>query len=323
MTKRTTRIYACGGAAINIASVFSNTQDKPGFSDLKLSFIDTSRSNIQKFNPEESQVFILPNVDGSGKVRRENASEIANVIKKVLIDQEPGDSNIVMFSTSGGSGSVMGPLILGELLKRGETVVALVIGSSESKITTDNTIGTIKTLESKVNETNLPVVAMYEHNNGRGLKRSEIDKLMQSNISSLAALFSGDNTGLDSKDLANFVQFSRATNVPPSLVLMTIHHDAEEVAEMKSPIAIASLYHEADREIEGGNALYLCDGIRPEDALDESKIDIHFVINNDTVPDMYRSLMQDQERYAEMESSRGRAANLLGSGQADENGLVF
>ena len=109
-------------------------------------FIDTSSSNVKK-GMNEDNVYILPNLDSSGKKRDENHLEISNVIKEVLVKHKPLDFNIVLFSLSGGSGSVIAPLLISELLSRNIPVIAVCIGSDESVLTANNTLKTLKSLE--------------------------------------------------------------------------------------------------------------------------------------------------------------------------------
>lgn len=99
--KGTIRIYGCGGCGVNQAAFFNNSAEEPNCAEVKTSYIDASRSNLKEEFKEED-IFILPNVDGSGKVRKENHKEISNVIKQVLLQMEPGDLNVVVFSASGG-----------------------------------------------------------------------------------------------------------------------------------------------------------------------------------------------------------------------------
>lgn len=94
-------IYGCGGAGVNATLNFDSGKVEPGQAEIKCGYVDTSRSNLRA-GISEDQVYILPNVDGSGKVRAENHVEIANTIKQILVQIEPGDFNVCVFSASGG-----------------------------------------------------------------------------------------------------------------------------------------------------------------------------------------------------------------------------
>lgn len=99
--KGTIHVFGCGGCGINATSYFNDAAEEANCAEVKTTYVDASRSNMKEEFKDED-VFILPNVDGSGKVRSENHKEIANVVKQVLHQMEPGDMNVVVFSASGG-----------------------------------------------------------------------------------------------------------------------------------------------------------------------------------------------------------------------------
>lgn len=240
------RLYACGGFGINIVSHFDHLAgaNEPGLSIPHPVYIDTSRSNLHAgIKPEH--VFILEDVDGSGKVRRENHEEISRTVKRIIQDHKPLDMNIVVFSASGGSGSVFGPLIISELLARKVPVVGIVVGSDESTITAQNTINTLKSLESIATKNELPVVIYYDHNEPE-VKRSTIDDACRAVIASLSILSSRHNSELDSRDITNWVQFSRSTSVKPRLAMFDVYRSNEAAEEAREPVAIVSLYTSPD-----------------------------------------------------------------------------
>mgnify|MGYP005850219109 CR=1 FL=1 len=97
----TIRIYGAGGAGINIASQFQTRPEQTGYASPQPVYIDTSSSNI-KNHIDKKDLYLLEATDGSGKIRKENANEIQNVIKNVLLEMKPLDLNVVVFSASGG-----------------------------------------------------------------------------------------------------------------------------------------------------------------------------------------------------------------------------
>jgi hypothetical protein len=99
-------IYGAGGAGINVVQRCIEFWGESKYEvdrvcNYNHAFIDTSSSNVKK-GMNEDNVYILPNLDGSGKKRDENHLEISNVIKEVLVKHKPLDFNIVLFSLSGG-----------------------------------------------------------------------------------------------------------------------------------------------------------------------------------------------------------------------------
>lgn len=96
------RIYCAGGAGINIGKKYGgNLPERIGSAKLMTCYIDTSRTNLHDV-PDPENVFVLPELDGSGKVRKENHEAISQMIPRILKDYPAGDFNIVIFSASGG-----------------------------------------------------------------------------------------------------------------------------------------------------------------------------------------------------------------------------
>lgn len=97
----TITLFGCGGAGINQVAFFNNADQEPNCANIHTGYVDASHSNMRDdFNKDD--IFLLDNVDGSGKVRKENHQEIANVVKQILLQIQPGDLNVVVFSASGG-----------------------------------------------------------------------------------------------------------------------------------------------------------------------------------------------------------------------------
>lgn len=293
------RIYGCGGTGVNIASYFERAAGdaETGHAITHLTYVDTSKSNLNNSLKDE-HIFILDGIDGSGKVRRENHEEIAKNVKALLQTHKPADLNIVVFSASGGSGSVFGPLIVKELLERKLPVVSLVIGSEESEITTQNTINTLKSLDAIAAKTQMPVVICYEHND-RDTKRSDVDVAVRSVIGSLSVLTSRQNSELDTRDVTNWVQFNRSTSVGPRLALFDVFNSNEAAEKVQHPIAIASLYKTPDETPIAIAPEYSAVGY-PRQLPEKFEL-LHFVIGLEGVPVITKKL---QNRLAELEQAR-------------------
>lgn len=97
------RVYGAGGAGLNLACRYNDLPDNPtpGYAEVRPVYIDTSRSNLTAdHNPD--YFYCLEDVDGSGKVRRENHQAISKSIRQILQEFKPLDFNVVIFSASGG-----------------------------------------------------------------------------------------------------------------------------------------------------------------------------------------------------------------------------
>lgn len=214
------KIYAAGGTGINIGRNFIKYTGKsnPGFADIETVFIDTSKSNVDPTIPSE-MLYLVDNLDGSGKLRSSNYTALSECSKEILHNHKPGDINIVVHSGSGGTGSVIGPILVSELLARGETVVALVIGSTGSRIETTNTSKTLKSYEVISQKRETPVIVGYKENSP-STPRGSVDSEIQTSIVLLSAIFSGANRELDGSDLRNFLNYHKTTSYASKLALL-------------------------------------------------------------------------------------------------------
>ncbi len=223
-------LYGCGGAGINVISKFLQYRNKheQGYSDFDLCFVDTSHSNIKENIPADL-VYHIDGLDGSGKKRDSNYKPISERVKDIAQKYKPGDINLVVHSASGGSGSVIGPILAGEISAKHPTIVVLV-GSSDSKIETDNTIKTIKSYDAITKKKGWPLAALYFENNAN-TGRAVVDNSVHIAIILISILFSGSNAELDSADLNNFLHYNKVTSYEPALC--ALHFGSKEISTEK------------------------------------------------------------------------------------------
>jgi hypothetical protein len=233
------RLYACGGASINIVSDIGAMQINPDLlADLLITQIDTSPSNLTtRSTSVENYLMTIPGkVDGGGKNRTENEALIDEHTKPILKAHPPGDANIVVSTGSGSSGSVIATKLTNELLLRGECVIVLLIGTAGSRIEANNSIDTLKNYEQIAKARNAPVVMSYLQNSP-SMPREKVNDHMRSTIMYLAMLFSRRNSGLDSMDLRNWLYFTRPEVVkglvPQLYSLTTLLREYTEEGEAK------------------------------------------------------------------------------------------
>lgn len=298
------RIYGCGGCGLNLASNFVSLQSSEHYADVSTTFIDTSRSNLNDSIPDES-IFIIPDVDGSGKIRAENSTAIQQQIKPLLLKHAPETFNIVMFSGAGGSGSVVGPLVINELLERGETVVAIVVGAYESKISCRNTLNTLKTLDRVSEQHDKPVV-MHFVNTTPEVHRTDIDRDVVRTVSSVLTLCAASNKALDSRDLSTWVNYTRATEVPAQLALLNTftHDEMDALGEIDVPISVACLLNEEDTPHLPHAPDYECTGYRQYADKAETVPDVYAVIHTQGLQEVQKFIGGELKRYEEQERSR-------------------
>jgi len=314
------RLYCCGGAGINIGSHFENgSQNEPGFANIKLTYVDTSKSNLAREGLSKDSVYLLEGVDGSGKVRTENHAEISRNVRNVLQQFKPSFFNVVLFSGSGGSGSVFGPLIVSELLQQGQAVTVIMIGSDDSAISANNTIKTIKSLDAIADRSGLPVVCYYRQNYPE-TKRSEIDADCHYVISTLAVLCSKQNAELDTQDVVNWVQYTKPTSAPARFAKLTLH-DTKGVDAIQSPISIASIMPDPDEPSYNNVPDYHCVGYP---AAKNLNLDArHLVISFDGVAAIAKALEKKVEELDVQKKARVTHEKLAKVTEVGDDGLVL
>ncbi len=317
---RQTRIFACGGCGLSRGADIEQYIPRDGSADVV--YIDTSDANKGKHHTDDNSYFI-PLLRGSGSNRKKNAGVIAKAVKEgdILSLFEPADFNIIVYSAAGGSGSVIGPVLVGELLKQRKTVVSVVVGETDSDNHLNNTIGTLKTLESQAILAEKPAIIDY-HENKPGITIQDVDDDIREALVALVELSSQKNEYLDVEDLTNFVQYTNVIqNQLPQLTSMFIVDDRKTAGSIPEPIAIASLYSNVNDHQAFGNASYRTFGVVPEDSQTEQ---LHFVLNTIGINEILKGLEDKEEQSKKASASRTERRNLISSDDdIDDSGIVF
>lgn len=321
---RTIRYYACGGTGINLLR--SHLEDSVlGQSDPLLglehyTYIDTSFANLH--NVATSDTYTLKGLDGSGSNRPKNAAAIKAILPQILLAHEPMDLNVFLFSASGGSGSVAGPLLLEELLSQGKMCVSIVIGSHETLKRTTNVISTLKGLEQAVERQGRPIVMYYKEN--------DLTKSMVANnlvpkfvLGSLAMLGSGRNKALDSADIQNMFDYHLVTHNAPGLAMLDVFTKAEDIKKTgERAIAYIALLNGEDEVAPQVEADYDKTGFLPLSA--NSKNNFFYTVSVGNLTTMFDRLNSLKQQVA-LKKQNVQSTSKLSDGKTavDATGLVF
>ena len=211
-TTPSVNVFGCGGAGINLlrsVTAYLSTRNT------KYRYIDTSYANI---HPGEEIIVIQG--EGSGLVRSHNATPILQKLTK-LTDEELNlsDINIVLFSMSGGSGSVVAPLLIRELHRRGKLVIAMTVTSSQSQKHTENTLKTLKSLENDAASYNIYLpICIFNNRFGQGL----VDKVFAHKLERLVDLLTLPTAELDKTDRLHWLNAQKTIGAAPGLRLLHV-----------------------------------------------------------------------------------------------------
>ena len=147
------------------------------------------------------------------------------------------------------SGSVAAPVIVSELLAREELTIIVMVGSTGSRIETENTLKTLKSYEMISKKRECPVIVAYRENSPEK-PRSSVDAEVQTLILTIAAMFSGSNKELDSSDLRNFINYHKVTSYTPKLSQLDFFSKDIHLGKGQSLVTVASLMdNETSHEI--------------------------------------------------------------------------
>lgn len=218
-------VYCCGGTGLNIGAEllkFAGLKEE-GFAQIETYLVDTSRSNIRGHVPDD-HVYIFGSgedskVDGAGKRRDTHAALIKQYAPEVLHKFKPADLNIVIHSTSGGTGAPCGHVIVKHLIERDQPVVVIMVGAVSSGQEISNTLKTFDSYERISVDNGKPIVSVY-YENAADKSRKSVNENVQATVMALAAIFSNENHGLDSEDLKNFLNYTRVSKYPPMLAAL-------------------------------------------------------------------------------------------------------
>jgi len=223
------RIYAAGGAGLNIVQAFMagpRTADSMAVTAvLKPCYLDTSYSDIHA-GTDRSQIFHLNDSgdasithDGGGKIQSFNNAAIRDSIQPMLGRFEPTLFNIIVSSASGSSGSVFGLHTAAQLLEMGKIPLVILIGTTASSLEMRNTARTIEKFREVAAAYKKPI-SIYYVENGHGRSIVDVDRDVQGMISHLAVMLSGMNAKLDTQDFVTFFDYTRVAEIPPTAVLI-------------------------------------------------------------------------------------------------------
>ena len=102
----------------------------------------------------DDDIYLLDDMDGSGKIREENHKEIGNVIKDILVKHKQRFQCGSLFLYLVDQVSVCGPLLISEMLSRGISVlIVLAMVLNESVLTANNTLKSLKSLDAITRKT--------------------------------------------------------------------------------------------------------------------------------------------------------------------------
>ena len=187
------QIYACGGAGINITNSYKGDNGD-------ITLLDTSFANV--VTKEQDVITLSRKKEGGGKIRSKNSSEIDENIKE--LGDIYSDINILLYSTSGASGSVIGPLLNKYINSYNKKIINCIVVSDDSNTEIENTLNTIKSLDAiaKREKIFMPII-IFKNTNKYTQKNLNIS--IASRLLDIYNFFSVETKEIDKNDRLNFI----------------------------------------------------------------------------------------------------------------------
>jgi hypothetical protein len=125
----------------------------------------------------------------------------------------------VCFSLSGGSGSIIGPLLIKEILRAGKVAIVTVVADMLSNLDAINTINTLKTLENVAGNNYLPMM-LFSNEFTRAVVDSGITAILDKLINNICI---ANTRELDAKDKIHFFNPSKIVSaIEPGIKLLNV-----------------------------------------------------------------------------------------------------
>lgn len=288
------KVYGAGGAGINIAARLESLRSATSgvtMEPVDVSYIDTSSSNVHHNKVDADNLYIIETdseTKGAGKKRDDVYVPVQEQVRRILLGHEPQEFNCIINSLSGGSGSVIGPLLHKEMQHMGHNVVSIIIGSSDSSIEIQNTMKTLEMYMKISAETKAPVVVIY-FENCKETPRSSVDEKVVTSVGLLSAIFSHNNQEMDGADITNFLHYDRVTDHEPNLVVAKFLSPEIDLPESQYPIACLTLALPGEDTSTGMPVDYQAVGFvsHVEDTVLANVLPLHFAIVDGYIVSVY------------------------------------
>ena len=324
----TITVYACGGTGVNIGRIIEEQcnrdraqDDDTPFANVEVYYIDTSDSNTKRIKTDN--VYLFDGIDGSGSDRKRNKDIIENYVPDILQNMPPKDLSVVIHSTSGGSGSVIGPMLTSRLLKEKKATITAAVLTSETAIHLKNTVMVLGSFEGmgKARNRVLPVMLCNNSENGEANVNATISNAVQV----LAILYSGKLDRLDSADLDNWINFNNVTSHEVGAVLLDITNKEIKLQKNEEVCSVVTIVNDSSTNANFQSVVeYQKVGIISSNNQQFKDQALHFVLIDGAIQEAYKNHMTTLEEMNKQISSRPRRVSIANESNTErEDGIGF
>lgn len=252
--------HVLGGGATRISDLVLRelVATSGGFPKWEFHYGDTSRANYDKIEPLGDitllkSKFAGNDLDGSGADRSANLEDIAlgvedYVNKHKILKNKIGEYHLVFFTASGGTSSVMGPLLIKDLLSKDINVIGVCVGDSSTAVSNRNTLNTLASLDSIAKGLDKSLSMIYYNNYTEctdNIKKGEemVNTKLRNSLAILSVFLSGKNADIDNKDMEIFIEQRRypTFKVPAGLMKLVLANKELELDKNVKATMVRSL----------------------------------------------------------------------------------
>lgn len=147
-------VYGCGGFGINHTRLLP--QILKDYPSAEYVILDSSESNTHRQEVDPSIKQHLFDKDGRGKIRGNKIQIDQQMVDNYIYTEltEDPDVAICIFSLSGGTGSVIGPLVVTAFANKGIPVIVITVAEGSSTVDCGHTINALDSLERMTSRSN-------------------------------------------------------------------------------------------------------------------------------------------------------------------------
>ena len=244
--------YLCGGTGINIGVALKERSPTKRAKLARFVGLDSSDANSSKNLFPVEGMYVAGSAEekttGSGKVKATNYGQSESFVTSVLSKHKPTKYNIVVCNTAGGTGSMLGTMVMRALAKADQLFILCVVHDMTSQTEMDNAVGTLRSMANQTSKGQLDSAIPYlEFENTLTNTRGEVNNNIVDRLN-LATLFLNEGNGeMDYHDLKHLLNYSKHYKVPAALSrIRFIDNDGVSKFEGKTPVAVASLFSASD-----------------------------------------------------------------------------
>ena len=204
-------LIGCGGCGINISRPFHSHKN------VNIRLFDTSDANERS----GEHVIILGDGHGSGGDRSQNARIIERSIPQLTEVERPlTDVVIIMSSLSGGSGSLISPVLARDYAQRNVRVICVGVADTGYMVAAKNTANTLKTFHAitKNNDIRIPMILV---SNDHASTQGQVNEMVTSMVAHLLDVLTVPVEEVDRNDRLNWIDSSKITGADVGIKMMS------------------------------------------------------------------------------------------------------